>query len=377
LGIYEISCVLRVLPAIFTLVKHLDQAVTFSYTDIANVSQGNARRDVTVPPSDLSGAIPTDAASQRTAEPPLFVLAYDHRSVLRQMLVRDRRLDVDEAVLRQTKDVVLDGLLAALDDGLVPRGIRAGLLVDEELGASAAIRAHQRGVELIMPLERSGAPTFTVEYGQDFLDHLQAFPIDYAKALAFLNPAHPSDRYRGQLELMADVLGTVAAAGYQMMLEVIIPATDEQLAALDGDAERFDRELRPMLVCQTIADCYASGIRPALWKLEGLETSGDYAMVTDVIAAADPAARSLVLGRGADTRRVMNWVTLAARTPGFAGFAIGRSIWEGALSDWLTGATGCGAAVRATARQYAQYVNHYLEAERELTGFAHELAAGD
>jgi myo-inositol catabolism protein IolC len=330
---------------------------------------------VAATPSNLSAS--PDPASQRGAEAPLFVLAYDHRSVLRQMLVKDRRLDIDDALLRRTKEVVLDGLLAAIGDGLVPPGTRAGLLIDEELGAAAAVRAHERGIELTMPVERSGAPTFTVEYGQEFLDHLRAFPIDYAKVLVFLNPAHPAAQYRGQLDLMADVLRAVAAEGYRMMLEVIIPPTDEQLARLGGDSDLFDRELRPALVCQAIADCYDAGMRPELWKLEGLETQDDYAMVTGAIRAADPAARSLVLGRGADPQRVVSWVRLAARAPGFAGFAIGRSIWEGALSEWLTGATGPDAAVRAIAQQYAQYVNHYLEAGRELTGSGSELAAGD
>jgi myo-inositol catabolism protein IolC len=324
-------------------------------------------------PLEEAGSTPTGDAG----EAPLFVLAYDHRSVLRQMLQGHPRLNIDDALLRRTKDVVLDGLLAAIDAGLVPRGTRAGLLIDEELGAATAIRAHERGIELIMPVERSGAPTFTVEYGQQFLDHLRTFPIDYAKILVFLNPAHPPAQYRGQLDLMADVLAAVADDGYRMMLELIIPPTDEQLAGLCGDDERFDRELRPALVCQTIADCYTAGMRPALWKLEGLETQGDYAMVTGAIKAADPAARSLVLGRGADAQRVVNWVRLAAQAPGFAGFAIGRSIWENALSGWLTGATDSDVAVRRVADQYAWYVNHYLEAARELTGSDSELAAGD
>jgi len=316
-------------------------------------------------------------ASPRPSDVPLFVLAYDHRSVLRQMLAGDRQLAIDDELLRRTKDVVLDGLLAAIDDGLVPPGTRAGLLVDEELGAEAAIRAHERGIELTMPVERSGAPTFTLDYGPAFLDHLRAFPVDYAKVLVFLNPAGAADRYQGQIDVMADVLGDIAGNGYKIMLEVIIPPTDDQLASADGDAERFDRELRPALVRQTIADCYAAGIRPGLWKLEGLETLADYEMVAGAVRSADPAARSLVLGRGADAQRVLTWVRLAARTPGFSGFAIGRTIWEDALSGWLTGAIDVGAAVRGIARQYAHYVSHYLDAGLEPAGSDHDLAAWD
>jgi myo-inositol catabolism protein IolC len=318
----------------------------------------------------------TGPASPRPSEVPLFVLAYDHRSVLRQMLAGDRQLAIDDELLRRTKDVVLDGLLAAIDDRLVPPGTRAGLLIDEELGAEAAIRAHEHGIELTMPVERSGASTFTLDYGPAFLDHLRAFPVDYAKILVFLNPAEAEDRYQGQIDAVRDVLGDIATDGYRIMLEVIIPPTRNQLARLGDDQERFDRELRPALVCQAIADCYAAGIRPELWKLEGLETPADYTMVAATVSSADPAARSLVLGRGADARRVVNWVRLAARTPGFSGFAIGRSIWEDALTGWLTGAIDAGTAVRGIARQYAHYVSHYLGA-RLQAGSDSDLAARD
>lgn len=295
---------------------------------------------------------------QRT---PLFVLAFDHRSVLRRMYAGPDTA-ASEVLLRQSKHVVLSGLVTALAGGLVPAGARAGLLIDEELGADAARRAHDHGLELIMPIERSGAPTFTPEYGAGFLDHLAAFPVDYAKVLIFLNPQLTGARYEGQIEHVAAVLTAAAGHGYRTMLEVIIPPTGEQLAAAGEDEERFDRELRPALVRQAITDCYAAGIRPDLWKLEGLESLADYAELTAAVHAADPVAQSLVLGRGADEHRVIKWVRLAAAAPGFSGFAIGRSIWEPALTSWLAGGLGARAAAVSIAWQYAKFAGHYHDA---------------
>ena len=43
----------------------------------------------------------------------------------------------------------------------------------------------------------------------------------------------------------------------------------------------------------------------------------------------------MVLGRGASTEKVDQWLEAAAGVDGFVGFAIGRSIWWDALKGWL------------------------------------------
>ena len=41
-----------------------------------------------------------------------------------------------------------------------------------------------------------------------------------------------------------------------------MPATDEQLAGVDGDSERYDVEVRPGLMMEAIREIQAAGIEP-------------------------------------------------------------------------------------------------------------------
>jgi myo-inositol catabolism protein IolC len=272
--------------------------------------------------------------------------------------------DDADRLMRETKEIVLDGLLLARDDQRLASA-RLGLLIDEELGAAAIHRAHAEEISLILPIERSGAPTFTLEYGQEFLAHLEAFPVDIAKVLVFINPAGDQQAYRGQIERMRDALGRVKEAGYPIMVEVIVPPTSPQLASVSHDNARFDREVRPALVTTVITDCYEAGLRPEFWKLEGLESPEDYASVSKAILSHDPTARALVLGRAAPEPKVVAWLALAATTPGFAGFAVGRSIWQEALGGWLAGRTPRADAAALIAANFSSLSLAYLNARRQ------------
>ena len=42
----------------------------------------------------------------------------------------------------------------------------------------------------------------------------------------------------------------------------------------------------------------------------------------------------IVLGRGSDEPAVVRWLTIAAGVDGFIGFAVGRTTWLDAVTDW-------------------------------------------
>ena len=79
------------------------------------------------------------------------------------------------------------------------------------------------------------------------------------------------------------------------------------------------------------------------------------------VRAADPDAACLVLGRGADYAAVRRWLAIAAATDGFAGFAVGRTIWWDALRRYLDDGDR-DAAVRTVAARYLELVGDYLAA---------------
>ena len=296
-----------------------------------------------------------------TAGGPMMMLAFDHRSVLQAIYQTWRPGGLPEATVTELKEIVVDALLDARGR-IAALGGRAALLMDELTGANAGMRARRAGVVTAAPIEASGAAVFTLEYGSAFLEHMVSYPADYAKALVFLNSAEPDGAYDRQIAAVSAVFRPLRDAGFQMLLEVVVPPTADQLSAVGCDGRVFDAEIRPGLVCQAIDDCYAAGIAPHVWKLEGLETARSYRMVGKVVRKHSPAAQCLVLGRGVSGERVSNWLQLAAAQAEFHGFAIGRSIWQEALGSWIRGEITRATAVSRVSERYCEFAAVYSKA---------------
>ena len=106
------------------------------------------------------------------------------------------------------------------------------------------------------------------------------------------------------------------------MIELLVPPLPGQ------EGPGYDTDVRPALLVRSIDLFREAGITADLWKIEGLERPEDCARV--VRSAIAPC---VVLGRGADRTAVERWLRAAAAVEGFAGFAIGRSIWWDALRE--------------------------------------------
>jgi myo-inositol catabolism protein IolC len=101
----------------------------------------------------------------------------------------------------------------------------------------------------------------------------------------------------------------------------------------------------------------SAGIRPDMWKIEGLERRGDCEAV-----AARAGAPVVVLGRGADAAAVERWLRAAAGVPNYDGFAIGRSIWWEPCAAYREQRSTRDEAVHAIADRYTRYVDVWRNA---------------
>lgn len=270
----------------------------------------------------------------------LFLLAMDHRASLAKTVygVTDGEPAPDQrALISAGKELVFQGLLSALRQGADRAA--AGVLVDERYGAHVARAAREAGLALAMPVERSGQDWFTLEYGTladgQWLEHVEEFDPDYCKVLVRDNPSFDAGRRRAQQEDLAAVSAALRARGRTLLIELLVPAAPEQHAAVGAD---YDDTLRPGLTEQCITEMQRAGVEPDIWKVEGLDSPADAAAVV-ATAQRDgrDAVRCIVLGRDAPRPDLDRWLTVAAGVPGFAGFAIGRSIWEGPLEEQLAG----------------------------------------
>jgi myo-inositol catabolism protein IolC len=279
---------------------------------------------------------------------PLFILAMDHRDSFGRTLfgVEDDHPDDDQLRrMRAAKSLIFDGLRQATTR--LPYG-RAGVLVDEQYGQDVIDDVDRASMVLAVPIEASGHDWFTLQWGDDWRQHVERIRPDYAKVLVRDNPGFDAGEREQQFRRLAEAAAALSTAGVPLLYELLVPATGTQLAAAGQDAYAYDRDTRPGLVVQVIADNQAHGVEPALWKVEGLETVEACTRVADQAKAGGRTADLIVLGRDAPDDRLHHWLETATQVPAFVGFAIGRSIWEDVIRS--------GGDAAAVAERYLSFV---------------------
>lgn len=296
----------------------------------------------------------------------LFLLAMDHRDSLQRDVygIPGEPTEAEADMIGADKLLIFEGLMRAIDGGV--DAASTGVLVDERFGAEVARRATIRGLDLAMPVERSGQKLFTLEYGtlvaDEWLDHVADFDPDQVKVLVRDNPDDDPAGRASQFHALAHVSLMLEEAARSFIVELLVPPTKAQLASVDGDIDRYDTELRPALTSRVISDFQEHAVEPTIWKIEGLETEK---AARGVVATAQQRGRSevrcIVLGRDAPFERLDHWLRIAAVTPGFIGFAIGRSIWEKPLREHRE--TGNDSAlIEAVAANFAHFAEVYENA---------------
>ena len=277
----------------------------------------------------------TDPQWQPRHDDPLFILAMDHRASFGKTLfdVKDDNPDPDQvAAMKSAKRMIFEGLRVALPS--VTYG-RAGVLVDERYGQDVIDAVKKAGagqpVVLAVPIEASGHDWFTLEWGDQWLEHVEAIRPDYSKVLVRDNPDFDPAEREQQFGRLAQISSGLHGIGVPLLYELLVPATAAQLDRVGHDARAYDRDIRPGLVVQVIADNQAHGVEPTLWKVEGLETVEAARQVAEQAKAGGRSTDLIVLGRDAPADRLDHWLEVASQVSAFVGFAIGRSIWEDAV----------------------------------------------
>jgi myo-inositol catabolism protein IolC len=295
---------------------------------------------------------------------PLLILAMDHRASFGKTLFEVKGDDPDPdqvAAMQAAKRLIFAGLRAALPS--LPCG-RAGVLVDERYGQDVIddARRGEPPVVLAVPVEASGHDWFTLEWSDRWLSHIEAIKPDYAKVLVRDNPDFDPARREQQFGRLAQVSSGLRGLGVPLLYELLVPATGGQLDRAGHDPAAYDRDLRPGLVVQVIADNQAHGVEPTLWKVEGLETAEAAQQVAEQARAGGRPADLIVLGRDAPAARLDHWLEVASQVSAFVGFAIGRSIWEDAIRDYQASTRDDAAATAARdqiAQRYLGFVAHW------------------
>jgi len=300
----------------------------------------------------------------RGFDQPLYILPFDHRGSFESgMFGWHGDLDAEQtAKIAAAKQVIYDGFKQAIASGV--EVAKAGLLVDEQFGAAILHDAAAQGFHTACPAEKSGQAEFDFEYGDDFPAHIEAFHPTFCKVLVRYNPESDPALNRRQSGRLRTLSNYLAKAGRSLfMFELLVPAEPKQLEKVKGDKNAYDRELRPELMVRTITELQNAGVEPDVWKIEGLDRAED---CERIVAAARREGRNkvscIVLGRGENEQKVLEWLTTAASVDGFIGFAVGRTDFWGPLVAWRDGKSSRQVAVNAIASRYEEFVTLFENA---------------
>jgi myo-inositol catabolism protein IolC len=294
---------------------------------------------------------------------PLYILAFDHRGSFQKKLmgIAGQPTPAEVARISDAKRVIFEGFQQAVSDG-APRDA-AGLLVDEQFGADIARAAKAEGYVFAMPVEKSGQDEFDFEYADAFGGHIEAFDPRFTKVLVRYNPEGDTEMNARQAVRLRTLSDWLHQRGRKFLFELLVAAEPHQLEKVGGDADRYDREVRPGLMVGAITKLQDAGIEPDVWKIEGIDQREDCQRIAQTVRRdGRDDVSCVVLGRGANEAAVVHWLQQGAGVPGYIGFAIGRTIWWDALRGFLADETDRSDAAKAISENYRRMIEVYTAA---------------
>jgi 5-dehydro-2-deoxygluconokinase len=301
---------------------------------------------------------------------PLYILPFDHRGSFQKNLFgwHGQLPPEQTAEIAGAKRVIYDAFLKAVHTG-VPKD-KAGILVDEQFGATILRDAAAGGYFSACPVEKSGQDEFDFEYGDHFAEHIEAFDPTFCKVLVRYNPEGDRELNRRQVARLKGLSAYLHRAKSRtlFMFELLVPPEKAQLERLHGDKKAYDLALRPHLMAKAIEALQDAGVEPDVWKIEGLERRAD---CENVVAAARRQGRNqvgcIILGRGENNAKVREWLSIAAAVPGFIGFAVGRTSFWDPLVNWLAKKITRDQAVDQISARYREFVTIFETHQQAVT----------
>lgn len=293
----------------------------------------------------------------------LYILPFDHRHSYGSEVFGYHEpmtpAQIDDIAL--SKAVIYGGFKAAIAAGV--SADKAGLLVDEEFGAAILEEARSHGFITCLSTEKSGQHDFDFEYGSAFKEHIEKFNPTFAKVLVRYNPQGDAAMNAVQAKRLKTLCDYLVESKRYFMFELLVPAEKSQLQQVGGDVHAYDLKLRPTLMKQAIEELQNRGVEPDVWKIEGLDRPEDCRTIAATVRRGGrDKVGCIILGRGENEAKVIQWLTTAAAVPGFIGFAVGRSSFLQSIVDLRSGKIGRGQAVEQIRQKFMEWVGVFEKA---------------
>ncbi len=287
-------------------------------------------------------------ASTRSPTPKqLFVLAFDHRRQLEDLVISTQ---APAPKIAAFKELVCDAVLQVADE--VSDDTNLGIIVDERYGESVLARMTAKQWWIGRPVEVPGSRPLELDPRNSIGIPLSTWPASHVvKCLVFYHPDDDLQLRLQQEERVLQLYADCADLGRELLLEVIATSNGKTCdnSTIPNAMRRF----------------YNLGVLPAWWKLES-QSAEAWQEISSVIEQFDPMCHGvLVLGLDAPEANLRESFRSAAPNAVCKGFAVGRSIFGEAARQWFDGNINDADVVKQVATNYRTMIRFWQEASDE------------
>jgi myo-inositol catabolism protein IolC len=293
----------------------------------------------------------------------LYVLPFDHRGSFSKGLFGEETPSAEtQEKITLYKEYIYQAIQLSETKYNLPKESLC-VLVDEIYGSNILRSATAHNVATMQTVEKSGQEEFEFEFGDDFGSHLIDYKATFAKALVRYNPEGDTEMNKRQVMRLKTLSDFCHANNIKLLIEPLIPATVEQLAAFGGDKRAFDLEKRATLEVQMIKEIQDGGVECDVWKIEGFEKVSDYEKVVAQARNTEDRANAgvIILGRGETKERVESWILAGSQVPGVIGFAVGRTVFWDPLVELKEGKISPDEAVEKIAEGFNHFYTLFVQ----------------
>ncbi|MBR9683840.1 DUF2090 domain-containing protein [Candidatus Woesearchaeota archaeon] len=267
----------------------------------------------------------------------IYILPFDHRgSFMKIIRAKSPPSKKDVQKAKQYKKIIYQAFKKSLLH--IPKK-QAAILVDEWLGKSILTDAKKRKIVFCNTFEKSGQKEFQFER-TDWKKQLQEIKPNYAKILIRYSPKDKELNLR-QAKKLAEFSKYLKNKTTKFLLEVLVLTPEST---------------RPKFALQAIKQLQKQGVRPDIWKLEGINRPREMKRI-----AKQVKSQIVILGRGENQKKAEHWVKVAAKFKKVIGFAIGRTIFKKPLTDYNNKRITRQQAVNKISQNYLHFVKIFQE----------------
>ncbi len=275
----------------------------------------------------------------------LCVLAFDHRRQLEDMIAST---DAPGPRITEFKSLVCDAVEKVAKE--LP-DTNLGVIVDERYGKSVLTRLTAKKWWIGRPVEVPGSVPVEFDPRSSMGLPLLKWPAAHiVKCLIFYHPNDDIDLRLRQEERVRQLHADCAELDRNLLIEII--------------ASKSGHDIDHHTVANVLRRFYNLGVYPTWWKLEP-QSRESWQEICGVIEHYDPLCHGiLLLGLDSPEEQLRESFRVAAGFPLCRGFAVGRSIFREAATQWFAGDLDAKDAVQLIAGNYRRMIEYWQQRER-------------